>query len=416
MNTQNQFIKTSLSVAIVTAIGIGISQPLDAAETQSTISSRAKTTTVVGTVDELKQQTSKQNGQVTSQLKTNQYRSIPGANLKAEIELDLNQSKAKTRAQMRSKVNDLPVSSKVAQKNGMDHLYIHDAAVYLYDDTDGDGYYSKLRVDFDVDSPYDDWFDVYAEMFIREIGTNDWIHYYTTDVFEIHWDDSSDEYSVSTRLNTGFPPGKYEVLIDLFEYGYSGLVDTLDAYDDPDLDNLPLEDITYEVVGGEQSVTLIQTVKTEIFTDNDNDGYYHDFKITFDADTSSGQTRDVFAKLYQRSGSSWQFESETGVFTLSGASTTDTIAIEGDWQSGYATAYYDFRIELIDANTNEILDDVSNEFDSLLQVPLEDAAKDQQSSTNNPPPASTTSSGSGGGSWGLFGLALLALFGLKRRR
>ena len=335
--------------------------------------------------------------------------------LKSELKQSINKSDVKTRAQMRAEKSALPKASTTGQKSGLSHLYIHDAAVYLYNDTDGDGYYSRLRVDFDVDSGYAEYFDVYAEMFIREEGTHDWIHYFTTDVFEIYHDDSSDDYSVTTTLNTGFPTGKYEVLIDLFEYGFSGVVDTMDAYSDPDLGNLPLEDATYEIVGV-SSDTYVNTVKTEIFTDNDNDGFYRDFKISFDVDTQHNQSKDVFARLYQRTAAgAWQLETETQVFTVDGTSATDSFAIEGNWQSGYATTYYNFRIEVIDAATHQILDDVSNEFSSLLQVPLEDAGKDVVASSPVPPPASTTSSGSGGGSWSMIGLSLLGWFGWLRR-
>lgn len=299
------------------------------------------------------------------------------------------------------------------------HLYLYDAAVLLKSDLDGDGYYSEIRVDFDADASANAYYDVFAELYIREEGTSEWTHYYTTDVFQIYGDDSGDDYHVTTTFNEGFPPAKYEVAIDLFEYGYSGVVDYLEAADDPDLGNLPVEDTSYEQ---NQPVTdvSISTVKTEIFTDSDGDGYYRDFKISFDADVASGQ-RDVVARLYQKTGSGdWQFETESAVYTLDGTSTTDTIAFDGEWQSGYATSYYDFKIEIYDSATNEFLAEASHEFGPLVDVPLEDAGKDTVSggsgsggSSGNPV---TTSSGSGGGSWNLLGLILLGLAGLARRK
>lgn len=323
--------------------------------------------------------------------RTNDYSSQKSANnlkqeLKAFQALDFNNKEQKTRAEMqkhRQANNTLAKSSGKAQKYGSNHLYIQDGAVYLYDDLDGDGYYSKLRVDFDVDSPYSDYFDVYAELFIRRVGDAEWTHYYTTDVFEIYSDYSSDEYSVTTRLNTGFPPGNYEVLIDLFEYGYSGVVDTLSPYNDYDLTNLPLEDKTYES-SGVYTDTYVDSVKTEIFTDADDDGFYREFTISFDVDTESSDLRDVYVNLYQRTnGNQWQFETTTDVFTVDGFSAGDVYEISGDWQSGYPANYYDFRLEVIDADTGEVLDDVSPEFSSLLQVPLEDANNDTRQSDPN---------------------------------
>jgi hypothetical protein len=389
------------------------------AEVTTAISKRSKTTTVVN--DNFNTGVLKGESVAVNRVGTytnKQSDSDLEQEFKAFQALDFKNSHNKTRAEMqkhRQNNSELPKSSGKAQKNGMDHLYIHDAAVLLFDDNDGDGYYSQLRVDFDVDSPYDDYFDVYAELFIRRIGDAQWTHYYTTDVFEIHYDYSSDEYSVTTRLNTGFPPGNYEVLIDLFEYGYSGVVDTLAPYDDYDLTNLPLEDKTYES-SGVISDTYVDNVKTEIFTDNDDDGFYREFTLTFDVDTENTADRDVYVNLYQRTnGDQWQYETETDVFTVYGYSSEDAYEISGEWTSGYPANYYDFRLEVVDANTGEVLDDVSPEFSSLLQVPLEDANNDTRVSDPNPP-SSTTSSGSGGGSTGLITIILLGLLGAWRQK
>ncbi len=394
-----------------------------AAETSSeattAIAKRARTTTTVNN----KLETTPLKGEAVSLQRQNIYTSQPSdANLEEELKafqaLDLKNTPNQTRAELqkqRERSSELPKSSATAQKSGLDHLYIHDAAVLLFDDDDGDGYYSQLRVDFDADAAYDDYYDVYAELFIRRIGDSQWTHYYTTDVFEIHYDYSSDEYSVTTRLNTGFPPDEYEVLIDLFEYGYSDIVDTLGPYDDYDLTNLPLEDKTYES-SNVSSDTYVDNVKTEIFTDKDDDGFYREFAITFDIDTQSSSDRDVYVNLYQRrNGGDWYFETESDVFTVYGYSSEDAYEISGNWQSGYPAGYYDFRLEVIDANTGEVLDDVSPEFSPLLQVPLEDADSDTRESTSNPP-SSTTSSGSGGGSTGLITIGLLGLLGAWRRR
>lgn len=402
---------------------VAVASETSATVTKAIAKRAATTTTVNDKSDAVTVSKSALFNTSTSLLRSNAYSNQKSAkNLKQEFKafqaLDFNNKVKKTRAEMqkhRQENSTLAKSSGKAQKYGSNHLYIHDAAVYLYDDLDGDGYYSKLRVDFDVDSPYSDYFDVYAELFIRRIGDAEWTHYYTTNVFEIYSDYSSDEYSVTTRLNTGFPPGNYEVLIDLFEYGYYGVVDTLSPYDDYDLTNLPLEDKTYES-SGVYTDTYVDSVKTEIFTDADGDGFYREFTISFDVDTESSNSRDVYVNLYQRSnGNQWQFETSTDVFTVDGFSADDVYEISGDWQSGYPANYYDFRLEVIDANTGEVLDDVSPEFSSLLQVPLEDANNDTRQSDPNPP-SSTTSTGSGGGSTGVLTLLFLALLGAWRRK
>ncbi|AOE49629.1 hypothetical protein KS2013_907 [Kangiella sediminilitoris] len=383
------------------------------------IAKRAKTTTVVNS----KVDTQPLKGEPVSLQRQNTYISQKSdANLEEELKafqaLDLKAVPNKTRAEMKKlrEDNGLPKSSNSTSKAAMGHLYLYDASVLLYGDDDGDGYYSQLRVDFDADAADDYYYDVYAELFIRRIGESQWTHYYTTDVFEIHYDDSSDEYSVTTRLNTGFPPDEYEVLIDLFEYGYSDIVDTLGPFDDYDLTNLYLEDKTYESIGG-GSDTYVDNVKTEIFTDADGDGFYREFTLTFDIDTESTADRDVYVNLYQRrNGGEWYFETESDVFTVYGYSSEDAYEISGNWQSGYPTGYYDFRLEVIDAATGEVLDDVSPEFSPLLQVPLEDADDDTRTSTSNPPSSTTSSGHGGGGSTSLLTLGLLAVLGAWRRK
>lgn len=384
-------------------------------EPQVRIAGKSATTSVVETQKQADNVADKTDTVPVDINRTSSYSSKQvTTNLKAELQLELDKSTAKTRSEMRAQKSELPEKSEKSMSSSMNHLYIYDASVYLSEDYDGDGYYTKLSVNFDVDAYYDEYYDVYAEMFIRKNGDSEWTHYYTTNVFSIYGDNYSDDYTVTTKLNSGFPPGRYEVLIDLFEYGYSGVVDTYSEYDDPDLGWLPLEDKTYES-GNVSSDTWVSTVKTEIWTDNDNDGFYRDFTISFDVDTEQS-SRDVYAVLYQRRpGDSWEYETETAVFTVVGASADDVISIDAEWQSGYPTDYYDFRIELVDAYSGEILDDVSGEFSSLLEVPLEDAGRDTQSTIVNPPPSST-SYGSGGGSWSLLGLSLLGLFGWARRK
>ncbi len=393
----------SASMAFANESAVGDKQ----ASQEVRIGKKLATTNIVGET----QETSLVKSAVDSQAKysSSQTKENLEAQYQASVSLD------------KSALNSEKQRSSQRLAKSASHLFIYDAAVLLKSDIDGDGYYSEIRVDFDVDASVAAYYDVYAELYIREQGTSQWTHYFTTDVFEIYFDDSDDDYHVTTSFNDGFPPGNYEIAIDLFEYGYSGTVDIIDATYDGDLGNLPIEDVSFEQTQPDTNVS-ISTVKTEIFTDNDGDGYYQDFKISFDADITTGQ-RDIVARLYQKTGNgTWQFETESAAYTIVGTNTDDTIAFEATWQAGYATSLYDFKIELYDSATNEFLASASNDFGPLVDVPLEDAGKDQTSggsgsggsgSSGNP---STTSSGSGGGSWNILGLLILAAAAWRRRQ
>ena len=120
---------------------------------------------------------------------------------------------------------------------------IYDAQSYLYDDFDGDGYYQTFGVVFDADvlsNVANERADVYAELYLS-IDGGPWTHYYSTDVFTITGENINDQYEVVTTLYEGYYSDNYDVLIDLYEVGYPGLVATFSADDSDALYALPLE-------------------------------------------------------------------------------------------------------------------------------------------------------------------------------
>ncbi len=117
---------------------------------------------------------------------------------------------------------------------------IFDAQAVMSWDDDDDGFYHRLRVNFDPDVSGDEaW--VYARLFLSLEG-GPWNHIYTTEVFPINGDASDDAYEVVTRLIDGYPTGYYDVLIELYDADYDLLVVNYGPYEDRDLSVLPLED------------------------------------------------------------------------------------------------------------------------------------------------------------------------------
>ncbi|WP_448548586.1 choice-of-anchor H family protein [Thalassotalea fusca] len=126
---------------------------------------------------------------------------------------------------------------------------IYSAYTQLIEDFDYDGFYQTFSVTFDADvlSPIaNEYARVYAELYISENG-GPWMHYFTTDSFNIYGESTDDEYEVYSTLNQGFPSGEYDILIDLYEEGYSDIVATYSAEDDPALYAVPLESSDYDV-------------------------------------------------------------------------------------------------------------------------------------------------------------------------
>lgn len=133
--------------------------------------------------------------------------------------------------------------------------YHHSFSIYrgysqLIEDFDGDGYFQTFSVTFDADVHGDQSNEharVYGELYLSKDG-GDWVHYYTTDYFNIYGESEEDEYEVYTTLNQGYTANGYDVLIDLYEEGYDDIVASYSSDDANELYALPLESSNHDVV------------------------------------------------------------------------------------------------------------------------------------------------------------------------
>jgi hypothetical protein len=294
---------------------------------------------------------------------------------------------------------------------------IYDAGSTLRRDRDGDGHHSEFQIRFDADSLVGDAL-VYAKLYLRRVGdTGGWQFYHATDDFWIFGQSGTDDYYVTTTLDDGFPTGEYDVLIDLYESGHSGIVATLTAYDDESLASLPLEenalDVPYDLPG-----FSVRDVSTTLLIDGDQDGFYSRFRIAFDPDSDVGSST-VYAIVWIRpQGGDWIKEHESNDFDIDSSGTADAYSFTADWISGYPTARYDVQLDLHDAKTGLLVASAGSERPEFSRIPLEDQSKDRF--VNAPPPNAGASGGStssyedGGGSLTLWSmLALLGLLALR---
>ena len=156
----------------------------------------------------------------------------------------------------------------------------------------------------------------------------------------------------------------------------------------------------------------VYAAATELFYDDDGDGYYHYLRVSFDADTFFTDAY-VYAELYLSwDGETWERYFVTEDFLLQGSTSLDEYEIETEFVTGYPTGLYDVLIELYDADFGDFVGEFgplqSSDFSIL---PIEDLEHD-----GLPPPPVTIShehGGSGSISW-LWLMFLLA--GLLGRR
>lgn len=291
------------------------------------------------------------------------------------------------------------------------YFRIFDAGSQLRIDRDLDGYHSEFRIRFDADTDFADAL-VYARLYLRRVGEADWQLYHTTDDFWIYGRSDSDDYYVTTTLDAGFATSEYDILIDLYEVGFNGIVATIDGFDDPDLLGLPLEEVGLDVpidIPGYR----IGNVTTTLLIDADGDDHFSRFRITFDPDADFDGTF-VYARIWVRpQGGSWIEEHVSEDFRVDSSGTADVYSLTVDWISGYPTAYYDVQIDLHDSATGGLVASAGSERPELSRIPLEDQSRDRR--FNSPSPGGccgdTTSRERGGGAvtpWLLPPLLLLA--------
>lgn len=137
---------------------------------------------------------------------------------------------------------------------------IYSATSLLQEDYDGDGYYQTFSVIFDADIysyTHNQFGEVYALLYLSKNG-GPWTHYFTTDTFLIEGDTDDDEYEVITTFLSGYSSDEYDVLIDLYQVGYSDIVASYSSDDSNALFALPLESADYDEVYVEPYIEVVE--------------------------------------------------------------------------------------------------------------------------------------------------------------
>ncbi|MFT5522027.1 MAG: hypothetical protein ACI9IA_002634, partial [Enterobacterales bacterium] len=186
--------------------------------------------------------TVKQNSQLSSQLssqRSSSYKDVSEPGLMLEQSIGSKETiKSNTQA-----ISNLR-SDKLSNSSNSGPIYFYSVAVDMNYDNDGDGFYSDFTVSFDADTTYN-YVTVYASLYVSLNG-GAWEHYFTTDNFELNGSSNSDIYDVRTQLTNGFPPGSYDILIDLYDAYDDNLAATISSDTNYELAEHYLEDITYE--------------------------------------------------------------------------------------------------------------------------------------------------------------------------
>ena len=122
---------------------------------------------------------------------------------------------------------------------------------------------------------------------------------------------------------------------------------------------------------------ILFDASTELISDFNYDGFYHRFSVTFDVDTVYDVSY-VYAEVYlSYEGGPWNHYGTSDNYHIYLDSESDTMTIETELADGFSPGYYDIRIEVYDADSNDWLLSYGPYDDaSLNALPLEDSYYD----------------------------------------
>ena len=135
---------------------------------------------------------------------------------------------------------------------------LYDALTELISDYDYDGFYHRFNVDIDVDTVFDTAY-IYAKLYLSYEG-GPWNFFAASDNYHIHGDSELDSFIIETELADGYPPGYYDVRIEIYDADYDEWLLSYGPYDDASLSALPLEDSYHD----DSDTLVIYPVETEI--------------------------------------------------------------------------------------------------------------------------------------------------------
>jgi hypothetical protein len=135
---------------------------------------------------------------------------------------------------------------------------IYDASTELISDFNNDGFYHRFNVLIDVDTVFDTAY-IYAKLYLSYEG-GPWNFLAASDNYHIHFDSELDSFIIETELADGYPPGYYDVRIEIYDADFDEWLLSYGPYDDASLSALPLEDSYHD----DNDTVVIYPVETEI--------------------------------------------------------------------------------------------------------------------------------------------------------
>ena len=131
-----------------------------------------------------------------------------------------------------------------ASKAGSDEFWFYSADVLLFGDADNDAYFFGIDLLFDVDTIWSAA-DIYAVTYLSYEG-GPWNEYAATEDFTLFDSSADDDYNIVTELESGYPTGSYDLLIEIFDAQTGEYLAGFGPEDTSEFSFLLLEDFSYD--------------------------------------------------------------------------------------------------------------------------------------------------------------------------
>ena len=119
-------------------------------------------------------------------------------------------------------------------------FWFYSVDVELFNDIDRDGYFHGIDILFDADTIYA-IADVYVVAYLSYEG-GPWNEYAVSEDITLFGSTSTDDYVLVTELLQGYPTGRYDILLEMYDADTGLFLASVDPGESLELKDLPLED------------------------------------------------------------------------------------------------------------------------------------------------------------------------------
>ena len=226
---------------------------------------------------------------------------------------------------------------------------VYDIWFDQHTDNDGDGYHSKFKLFFDIDSRYTNH-RIYVT---GQINNGASTPLFRTDPFVVSGETGNDTYSATVLLTDGYPSDQYDLTLRIYDAQSNALLLTWGPQQDGQMSQLFLEDAERDAVSN-ADLQVFEFAYT-LHSDQDGDGYFTEADVRIDADAPQ-QSRAVYASLFLIDrGNNWIPLRNSSVVTVSGYSAADAIRMDFALDSGFDPQRYRLGVQLHDAYNHNVL-------------------------------------------------------------